>query len=76
MAFEFQNGSPTLPADFLRQVDQATGEFSDKERMIFLQGVSLAMGFACAGITNLTMLLKNSTPDLLRGPVTVRRVGI
>jgi len=75
MTFTLDNGSP-LPADFLRQVDQATGHFSDKERMIFLQGVALAMGFACVGLTNLSMLLKNATPDLLRGPQTVRRISL
>lgn len=75
MAFELDNGTP-LPANFLRLVDQATANLSDKERMIFLQAVALTMNHVTRELTDFTLNLKNATPDLLRGPVTVRRIGL
>jgi len=68
------NGS--LPARFARALDEAMAEFSDRERMLFLQGVSLAMRFAATTMTDLSLNLKNCVPDLLSGPVTVRRIGL
>ena len=65
-----------LPVTFARQIDVATAEMSDKERMIFLMGVSLAMRCAVGAMTDIAGLLRNSVPELLSGPVTIRRVGL
>ena len=45
-------------------------------RMIFLMGVSLAMRCAVGAMTDIAGLLRNSVPELLSGPVTIRRVGL
>ena len=65
-----------LPITFSRQIDAATADLSDKERMIFLMGVSLAMRCAVGAMTDIAGLLRNSVPELLSGPVTIRRVGL
>lgn len=76
MSFALVNGVTHLPANFARQIDVATAEMSDKERVIFLQGVSLAMRCAVMAMTDLSLTLKNCVPDLLSGPVTIRRVSL
>lgn len=76
MAFELQNGSSQVPANFARQIDAATAEMSDRDRVIFLQGVALAMRCAVREMTDLAVGLKNSVPELLSGPTTVRRISL
>jgi len=76
MSFGLQNGASHLPASFARQIDVATAEMSDKDRMLFLMGVALAMRYAAGAMTEVAVGLKNSAPDLLSGPVTVRRVSL
>jgi len=76
MTMTLEHNGTHLPASFARQVDAATAEMSDKERMIFLQGAALAMRFATVAMADLSTGLKNSVPDLLYGPVTIRRVGL
>ena len=71
MTFELDNGSH--PADFLRLVDEATARMSEKERVAFHGGISLANRYAARLFTDAITHLKNATPDLLRGPVTIRR---
>jgi len=74
MAMTLEHNGTQLPASFARQIDQATAEMSDKERMLFLQGVALAMRFATVAMADLSTGLKNSVPDLLSGPISVRRI--
>lgn len=76
MPMTLEHNGTHLPATFARQIDAATAQMSDKERVLFLQGAALAMRFATVAMADLSTGLKNSVPDLLSGPITIRRIAL
>ncbi len=69
------NGQP--PSLVLaREIDAATATMSDRDRVLFLAGVSLGVRVAATAMTDLALAMKNAVPDLLEKPATVRRIGL
>ncbi len=60
----------------LHQIDEATATMSDRDRVIYLAGLSLGIRVAATAMTDLALAIKNAVPDLLDRPPSIRRIGL
>jgi len=65
-----------IPGAIRALAEQAMGEMSDKERVCFLQGLSLGLRAAARAMTETLTALKNAELPISHIPATVREFQI
>ena len=62
-----------IPQELRERMAPMTSGYTAQERIIFNQGVIVAMGYFAEELARLLTALNNAKPNLLDGPTTVRR---